>query len=89
MTTTTAVATQKIQIAIRTTPMQVWAALIDGDVTPLYYIGFRAGGHDRRSRTPPGPRYGLRRLGPYQLHAAIQSVHKDAAVRRFLRARDA
>ncbi len=33
---------QKIQIAIKATPEQVWTALTDGNVTPAYYIGFRA-----------------------------------------------
>lgn len=34
--------TQKIQLAIRATPDQVWNALTDGAVTPAYYIGFEA-----------------------------------------------
>lgn len=34
--------TQKIQIAIKATPEQVWNALTDGSVTPAYYIGFTA-----------------------------------------------
>ncbi len=34
--------TQKIQIAIKATPEQVWTALTDGDITPAYYIGFSA-----------------------------------------------
>ncbi|WP_433304895.1 SRPBCC domain-containing protein [Actinoplanes sp. CA-030573] len=34
--------TQKMQLAIKAGPQQVWAALTDGDLTPAYYIGFRA-----------------------------------------------
>lgn len=34
--------TQKIQLAIKATPAQVWQALTDGDTTPAYYLGFRA-----------------------------------------------
>ncbi len=34
--------TQKIQLAIRATPQQVWHALTDGSVTPAYYVGFTA-----------------------------------------------
>ena len=34
--------TQKIQIAVRATPDQVWQALTDGGVTPAYYLGFEA-----------------------------------------------
>ncbi len=34
--------TQKIQIAIKATPEQVWDALTDGTVTPAYYVGFAA-----------------------------------------------
>ncbi len=34
--------TQKIQIAIKATPETVWNALVDGNITPAYYIGFVA-----------------------------------------------
>jgi uncharacterized protein YndB with AHSA1/START domain len=34
--------TQKIQLAIKATPEQVWTALTDGSVTPSYYLGFAA-----------------------------------------------
>ncbi len=34
--------TQKVQLAIRATPAQVWRALTDGSVTPAYYLGFTA-----------------------------------------------
>lgn len=34
--------TQKIQIAIKASPAQVWTALTDGNITPAYYIGFTA-----------------------------------------------
>jgi len=34
--------TQKLQLAIRATPDQVWQALTDGEITPGYYVGFRA-----------------------------------------------
>lgn len=34
--------TQKIQLAIKATPEQVWAALTDPTITPAYYVGFRA-----------------------------------------------
>ena len=34
--------TQKLQLAIRATPDQVWRALTDGEITPGYYVGFRA-----------------------------------------------
>ena len=39
---TTQTITQKIQLAIKATPEQVWHALTDGSVTPAYYIGFSA-----------------------------------------------
>lgn len=46
MTSSTVLATptttQHIQLAIRATPAAVWDALIDGNVTPAYYAGFRA-----------------------------------------------
>jgi uncharacterized protein YndB with AHSA1/START domain len=35
--------TQKIQIAIRATPEEIWDALTNGKVTPAYYLGFEAG----------------------------------------------
>lgn len=38
MTTTPRV----LHLAIRATPDQIWTALIDGDVTPHYYVGFAA-----------------------------------------------
>ncbi|MCX6520284.1 MAG: SRPBCC domain-containing protein [Actinobacteria bacterium] len=31
-----------ITLAIRATPEAVWNALVDGDTTPAYYLGFRA-----------------------------------------------
>ena len=34
--------TQKISMAIKATPEQVWHGLTDGAVTPAYYLGFRA-----------------------------------------------
>lgn len=34
--------TQKIQIAIKASPEQVWDALTNGKVTPAYYYGFEA-----------------------------------------------
>lgn len=34
--------TQKIQLAIKATPEQVWTALTDGAVTPAYYVGYAA-----------------------------------------------
>lgn len=34
--------TQRIQVAIRATPQQIWQALTDGSVTPAYYLGFKA-----------------------------------------------
>ena len=34
--------TQKIQIAIKASPEQVWDALTNGDTTPAYYVGFTA-----------------------------------------------
>ncbi len=33
---------QKIQMAIKATPEQVWTALTDGTVTPAYYLGYVA-----------------------------------------------
>lgn len=38
---TTGVA-HKLQLAIRATPDQVWRARTDGEITPAYYVGFRA-----------------------------------------------
>jgi uncharacterized protein YndB with AHSA1/START domain len=40
--TTAPSTTQKIQLAIKASPEQVWAALTDGNITPAYYVGFRA-----------------------------------------------
>lgn len=34
--------TQTISLAIRATPTAIWQALVDPDLTPAYYIGFRA-----------------------------------------------
>lgn len=34
--------TQRIQLAIKAAPEQVWNALVNGAVTPAYYIGFEA-----------------------------------------------
>jgi len=31
-----------VRFAVRATPEQIWAALTDADVTPAYYVGFRA-----------------------------------------------
>ncbi len=33
---------QRIRLAIRATPQQVWQALTDGSLTPAYYVGFTA-----------------------------------------------
>jgi uncharacterized protein YndB with AHSA1/START domain len=33
---------QRIQLAIRATPEEIWRALTDGSVTPDYYVGFKA-----------------------------------------------
>lgn len=33
---------QKIQLAIKATPEEVWAALTDPAITPVYYYGFEA-----------------------------------------------
>lgn len=33
---------QKIQLAIKATPEEVWRGLTDGAVTPAYYLGFQA-----------------------------------------------
>lgn len=37
-----ATVTPKIRLAVKATPDQVWAALTDGEITPAYYVGFRA-----------------------------------------------
>lgn len=46
MTSSTLVAapptTQHVELAIKATPAQIWNALTDGDITPAYYVGFRA-----------------------------------------------
>lgn len=43
MTTTESPTTvQHVQVAIKATHQDVWNALVDGDVTPAYYYGFRA-----------------------------------------------
>ena len=34
--------TQKIQLAVKAAPDDVWRALVDGATTPAYYIGFEA-----------------------------------------------
>lgn len=34
--------TQHIQLAIKATPDEVWNALVDGSITPAYYVGFEA-----------------------------------------------
>ena len=34
--------TQKIQLAIKADPAEVWAAITDGAITPAYYYGFEA-----------------------------------------------
>ncbi len=34
--------TQKIQLAIKASPAQVWAALTDANISPAYYYGFEA-----------------------------------------------
>jgi uncharacterized protein YndB with AHSA1/START domain len=34
--------TRTVRFAIRATPDQVWDALVDGAVTPQYYVGFEA-----------------------------------------------
>lgn len=34
--------TQKIQIAIKADPAEVWAAITDGAISPAYYYGFTA-----------------------------------------------
>jgi uncharacterized protein YndB with AHSA1/START domain len=34
--------TQKIQLAIKASPEAVWNALVDGAITPAYYVGFAA-----------------------------------------------
>lgn len=53
--------TQKIQLAIRATPEQVWGALTDGAVTPAYYLGFEA-------------HYDLTAGAPYRYTAGGQDV---------------
>jgi uncharacterized protein YndB with AHSA1/START domain len=39
---TTIDTSQKIQLAIKASPDAVWNALVDGAVTPAYYVGFAA-----------------------------------------------
>jgi len=34
--------TQHIQLAIKATADEVWNALVDGSITPAYYVGFQA-----------------------------------------------
>lgn len=34
--------TRTVRLAVRATPGEVWAALVDGDITEQYYVGFRA-----------------------------------------------
>jgi len=45
-------ATQSIQIAIKAETTAVWDALVDGSVTPAYYVGFEA---DFGDLTPGSP----------------------------------
>ena len=40
--TTLTSTTQKIQLAIKASPEAVWDALVDGAITPAYYVGFAA-----------------------------------------------
>ncbi|HXV91697.1 MAG TPA: SRPBCC domain-containing protein [Pseudonocardia sp.] len=42
MSTSVVDTTQKIQLAIKAAPEQVWQALTDGSITPAYYVGFSA-----------------------------------------------
>jgi uncharacterized protein YndB with AHSA1/START domain len=51
-TETTVDTTQRIQLAIRATPEQVWHALTDPTVTPAYYIGFSAEFGDLQAGSP-------------------------------------
>lgn len=44
--------TQKIQIAVRATPEQVWDALTNGKITPGYYIGGFEADFDLRPGRP-------------------------------------
>ena len=41
-TTESPTITQHVQVAVKASPADVWNALVDGDVTPAYYYGFRA-----------------------------------------------
>ena len=41
-TTNSTTTTQEIQLAIKASPEAVWHALVDGSVTPAYYVGFAA-----------------------------------------------
>lgn len=44
--------TLKIQLALKATPDQVWEALTDGAVTPVYYLGFEAHYGDLEAGNP-------------------------------------
>lgn len=43
---------QRLQLAIRATPDQVWQALTDGAVSPAYYLGFEAHYDDLSAGAP-------------------------------------
>lgn len=62
--------TQKIQLAIKATPEQVWTALTDGNVTPAYYVGYVA----EYGNLTPGDSYRYTAGGGDMITGRIESV---------------
>lgn len=76
MTTTAVDTTQRIEIAVQAGPEQVWNALIDGDVTPAYYLGFRAEFGD----LAPGSPYRYTAGGATMIFGRILAVEEGRAL---------
>lgn len=72
MTTTT----QTIQLAVRATPEQVWQALIDGSVTPAYYLGFEAHYDD----LTPGAAYSYTAGGGDMITGTVLAVEEGRRI---------
>jgi len=61
--------TRTISLAIKASPAEIWRALVDGDATPAYYVGFRA-----HYDLTPGASYRYTAGGGDVIHGTVLEV---------------
>ena len=66
------ITTQTISLAIKASPAAIWQALVDGDTTPAYYVGFRA-----EYDLTPGAPYRYTAGGGDVIHGTVIEVEPE------------